>query len=193
MALGHDPTPCGERGMPAGCSRSRRRSRPTRRRCRVTPSSGAPGRCAPCATRRRAATCCASHPSSRRSSQCPSVAACAMPARFVAARRDWLARECTAQLAVRERTRPLAIGDTILASGVPHVILRADGREAALQDRGCDCCACTVPGCTTPCGRAARDGARGAALAPAAVRVAPQPHRDRASASATSARAGDRA
>jgi len=56
--------------------------------------------------------------------------------RFVAAHEDWLARERAAQLAVRERTRPLTIGDTVLVGGVPHVVLRAGGYDSALRVGG---------------------------------------------------------
>jgi predicted metal-dependent hydrolase len=49
--------------------------------------------------------------------------------RFAEAHRAWIARERRAQTEALARTRPLAIGDTVLVGGTPRVILR-DGREA---------------------------------------------------------------
>ena len=53
--------------------------------------------------------------------------------RFAERHNAWLARERRALIAVRSRARPLAIGDTVLIAGRPHVILGADERMPALR------------------------------------------------------------
>jgi predicted metal-dependent hydrolase len=55
-------------------------------------------------------------------------------ARRFAERHDaWLARERRALMAARSRARPLAIGDTVIIAGRPHVIVGADERTHALR------------------------------------------------------------
>jgi hypothetical protein len=62
--------------------------------------------------------------------------------RFAEAHRAWIVRERAAQAAALARTRPLAVGDTVLVAGRPHAILRA-GSQALL-----------IGGATVPLGEA---------------------------------------
>jgi predicted metal-dependent hydrolase len=55
--------------------------------------------------------------------------------RFAEAHREWLSRERAALLAESARTRPLAVGDTVLVAGAPHPILRADARTLRIGER----------------------------------------------------------
>ncbi len=48
--------------------------------------------------------------------------------RFAEAHGAWLARERAALVAEVARTRPLAVGDTVLVAGAPHPIVREDAR-----------------------------------------------------------------